>query len=139
MIIAPHEIIDLNKDGILEIITSHETGTWALHGNNGSVYWYNPNAPLYNKYCVAGDIDADGYPEVFVCNMGSVTALTHDGTSLLQTWTYYPCFGGLTLGDTDFDGVFELYQGDRSNYYPEYPSGGRGCIAYWASNLTLRW
>ncbi|MFA5101701.1 MAG: DUF2341 domain-containing protein, partial [Candidatus Thermoplasmatota archaeon] len=136
---CPAEAIDLNKDGILEIITSHETGTWALHGNNGSVYWYNPNAPLHNKYCVAGDINADGYPEVYVCTIGSVTALTHDGHIFAKTWTYYPCFGGLTLGDTDYDGVFELYQGDRSNYYPEYPSGGRGCIAFWASNLTYRW
>jgi hypothetical protein len=136
---CPMEAIDLNKDGILEIISSHETGTWALHGNNGTVYWYNPDAPLQNKYCVAGDIHGDGYPEVYVCSDGSVTALTHDGVIFAQTWTYYPCFGGLTLGDTDYDGVFELYQGDRSNYYPQEGSGGRGCVAYWASNLTYRW
>jgi hypothetical protein len=136
---CPMEIIDLNKDGILEIICSHENGTTALYGNNGSTYWYNPDAPLHNKYPVAGDINADGYPEVYVCTHGQVTALTHDGEIFAQTWTYYPCFGGLTLGDTDYDGVFELYQGDRSNYYPQEGSGGRGCVAYWASNLTYRW
>jgi len=54
---CPAEIIDLNKDGDLEVITSHGTGTWALHGNDiSSTYWYNAGAPLANKYCVAGDI-----------------------------------------------------------------------------------
>jgi len=48
---CPFEIIDLNKDDIPEILLSteningsHAGGVAALHGNNGSVYWYNPNA-----------------------------------------------------------------------------------------------
>ncbi len=133
---CPVEIIDLNKDGILEIICSKENGTMAVHGNNGTEYWYVEDAPLYNKYCVAGDIDADGYPEVFVTTAGSITALTHDGQIFAETYTYYPCFGGLSLGDTNQDGVFELYLNERSYHYSEY---GKGVRAFWASNLTERW
>ncbi|NTW99813.1 MAG: DUF5103 domain-containing protein, partial [Geobacteraceae bacterium] len=55
--------------------------TWALRGNNlmATPLWDNPNAPLYNKYCVAGDIGTtsgnhfvnhvlDGYPEEDIIN-----------------------------------------------------------------------
>ena len=134
----PIEIIDLNKDGILEIICSYDTGTMALHGNDGSVYWYNPDAPLQNKHFVAGDINADGYPEVYVCTIGQVTALTHDGQIFASTYTYWPCYGGLSLGDTNYDGVFELYLNERSYGYDEN-TVGKGVRAFWASNLTERW
>ena len=136
---VPIEIIDLNKDNFPEIICSYENGTMAIHGNNGSTYWYNPDAPLHNKYPVAGDIDADGYPEVYVCSHDQITALTHDGHIFASTWTYYPCFSGFALGDTDYDGVFELYFNERSNNYPTPNTGGDGVKSYWASNLTKRW
>jgi hypothetical protein len=143
---SPMEIIDLNKDNILEIICSYETGTMALYGNNGSVYWYNSNAPLYNKHCVAGDINGDGYPEVFVCTAGAnsgspqgwVTALTHDGQIFAKVHTYFPCYGGLTLGDTNHDGNYELFMGERNIGY-DGNVVGKGVRAFWASNLTERW
>lgn len=137
---CPLEIIDLNKDEYPEIIFSYEHGTMAIHGNNKTVYWYNPDAPLHNKYPVAGDINADGYPEVYTTTSigGSITALTHDGHIFAQVYTYYPCFSGLTLGDTDQDGVFELYLNERSDEY--HDNGlGKGVRAMWASNLTDRW
>jgi hypothetical protein len=134
---CPVEIIDLNKDNIPELIFSKDNGTIALHGNDGSLYWYNPVAPLYNKYCVAGDIDADGYPEVYVAVAGQITALTHDGQIFATTYTYYPCFSGLSLGDTNQDGVFELYLNERSEHFESHD--GLGVRAMWASNLTDRW
>jgi hypothetical protein len=125
------EIIDLNKDGILEIIYGSGGSTIALHGNDGSTYWINTNAPLWDKYPVTGDINADGFPEVFVTIPGKLTGLTHDGQIFAQTSSNtYPCFGGLSLGDTDHDGRFELYQGNRPDM---------GLVSYWASNLTTRW
>jgi hypothetical protein len=142
----PIEAIDLNKDGILEIICSNGTGTMAIYGNNHTVYWNNPNAPLYNKHPVTGDINADGYPEVFVCTagaqdasiLGSVTGLTHDGQIFAQVPTYFPCFGGLSLGDTNSDGIFELYLNER-NYGYGGTTAGKGLRAFWATNLTERW
>jgi hypothetical protein len=137
---CPLVSIDLDRDGILEIIFSYENGTMAIHGDDGSDYWFNPDAPLHNKYAVAGDIDADGYPEVFVTTSrgGSITSLTYDGVIINQIYTYYPCFSGLSLGDTDQDGVFELYLNERSDSYGGNGLG-KGVRAMWASNLTDRW
>jgi len=142
---VPFEIVDLNKDGIPEIvmcpqyINGSSGGVLALHGNNGSVYWYNPNAYGKGTYIAVADINADGYPEIYSVRPGGISALTYDGRIFASTWTYYSCWGGLTIGDTDFDGVFELYLGERSDWYPSYPSGGRGLRAFWADNLTEIW
>jgi len=153
----PIEGIDLYKDGYIDIITSNGTGTIALSGKNGSTLWYNANAPLYNKHCVVGDIGTtsgnnfisntpDGYPEVFVCTagdengsvLGRITALTHDGQIFAQIPTYFPCYGGLSLGDADHNGVYELYLCERNVGYDSNVVG-KGVRAFWASNLTERW
>jgi len=144
---VPFEIIDLNKDNIPEILlcpqyvngTSGQYGVLALHGNNGSVYWYNPTAAGKGTYIAVADINADGYPEIYSAYPGKVTALTYDGTIFASTYTYYTCWGGLSIGDTDFDGVFEVYLGERSSAYPPPSSPGRGLRAFWADNLTERW
>jgi uncharacterized repeat protein (TIGR02543 family) len=143
---VPFEIIDLNKDGIPEILMAPQyingsamCGVLALHGNNGSVYWYNQNAAGKGTYIAVADINADGYPEIFSATQSKVTALTYDGHIFASKWTYYPCWGGMSIGDTDFDGVFEVYLGERSESYPSYPSGGRGLRAFWADNLTEIW
>lgn len=148
----PLEVIDLNKDGYLDVICSYlivstnKTGTMALDGKDGSTLWQNPNAQLADKHPVAGDINADGYPEIYVCingdqngsSLGSVTGLDHNGVIFAQTPTYYPCWGGLSLGDTNFDGVFELYLCERNVGY-DGNTVGKGVRAFWASNLTERW
>ncbi|MEM2589387.1 MAG: DUF2341 domain-containing protein [Candidatus Bathyarchaeia archaeon] len=147
---APFEIVDLNKDGIPEILLAPEWeyvngtirtrgGLIALHGNNGSVYWDNKKAYAGGKFIGVADINADGYPEIFTCSQGGVSALTYDGRIFASAYNYYTCWGGVTVGDTDFDGVFEVYLGDRSEWYPSYPSGGKGLRAFWADNLTERW
>jgi hypothetical protein len=143
---GPCEIIDLNKDGVPEIlfIPDYVNGTasygvLALHGNDGSVYWYNRNAAGDDTYIAVADINADGYPEIYSVKPGLVTALTYDGRIFASTYTYYSCYGGLSISDTNFDGVFEVYLGERSESYPSYPSGGRGLRAFWADNLTEIW
>jgi len=143
---GPCEIIDLNKDSIPEILFVPDLvngtaggGVLALHGNNGSVYWYNRKAAGDDTFIAVADINADGYPEIYSVRPGLVTALTYDGRIFASTYTYYSCWGGLTIGDTDFDGVFEVYLGERSESYPSYPSGGRGLRAFWADNLTEIW
>ena len=42
----------------------------------------------------------------------------------------------MSLGDTDQDGVFELYLNERNIAMSPY---GRGVVSFWASNLTERW
>ncbi len=139
---VPCEIIDLNKDSIPEIlmgpqyINGSSGGVLALHGNNGSVYWYNPNAACKGTYIAVADINADGYPEIYTATPGRITALTYDGRIFASTWTYYPCWGGMSIGDTDFDGVFEVYLGER---HTGFDPSARGLRAFWADNLTEIW
>ena len=107
---------------------------------------------------VAGDIDGDGHLDIFVASQdvspggydddqgfhsadgydGTVMRIDYLGNVLAQTFTWRPCSGGLSLADTDNDGVFELYQGDRDIYYGDGNYGG-GEKSWWAENLTLRW
>ena len=109
---------------------------------------------------VAGDIDGDGKLDIFIASQdvspggfyddnglwnapngydGTVCRIdSANGAILAQTFTWRPCSGGLSLADTDNDGVFELYQGDRDIYYGDGNYGG-GEKSWWAENLTLRW
>ena len=146
---SPFDIVDLNKDGIPEIVVS----AWyplVLHGNNGSLYWTNQACKAFQNYNAIFDIDGDGYPEVFVCSGSGpiaghdyITRLSYNGSILDQAWSWHPCYGGLTIGDTNFDGRFELYQGDRSNSYSAsgdpYKGGGLGVRALDAHTLTPLW
>jgi len=146
---TPFEIADLNKDGLPEIVISANTLTVALHGNDGSTYW-EARAPSFGNWPAIADVDGDGYPEVFVCsgmgpNLGSdtITMLSHDGNILHQAYSWHSCWGGLTIGDANFDGRFELYQGDRANSYSgrgeKYLAGGLGLRALDAQTLTPLW
>lgn len=148
---SPFDVVDLNKDGIPEIVISAKSPL-VLHGNNGSVYWRNTdvNAGDLGLFNAIYDIDADGYPTVFVSSgrgpiqsYDYITSLSYDGHVLHQAWCWHPCSGGLTIGDANFDGRFELYQGDRSyNYNPSsdpYKGGGMGVRSLDAHTLTPLW
>ena len=109
---------------------------------------------------VAGDIDGDGKLDIFVASQdvspggyndsqgrpiypngydGTVCRINAtNGAIIAQTFTWRPCSGGLSLADTDNDGVFELYQGDRGEYYGD-GNYGAGERSWWAENLTIRW
>jgi len=159
---AQPQMADLNNDGILEIIvplegnsrvTGSTAGLLVLHANNGSVYWRRDGLGLetYSSPVIC-DIDGDGYPEIFFASTdvhkglkgtGRITQLSYNGTILHQVFAWRPCGGGLSIADTDGDGEFELYMGDRYMYLNSAEYGdndyGKGVQSYWARNLTLRW
>jgi len=145
---CPFDIVDLNKDGVPEIIVS-AWYTYVYHGNDGSIYWSN-YAKAYQNYNAILDIDGDSYSEVFVSSGNGkdagydyITRLSYDGNVLDQAWCWHPCWGGVTIGDTNFDGRFELYQGDRSDSYnpsgDPYKGGGMGVRALDAHTLEPLW
>jgi len=154
---AQPQMADLDKDGILEIIVPLESppGILALHANNGSIYWrfQTASSEAYTfSSPVVFDIDGNGYPTIFfgstdvghgLSGSGRVTSLSHDGRILHQTFAWRPCSGGLSIADTDGDGKFELYMGDRDMYLNSAEYGdndyGKGLVSLWAENLTLRW
>jgi predicted glutamine amidotransferase len=143
------QMADLNKDGILEIIVPLDTpaGILVLHSNNGSTYWRRTGlgGHLYSSPVVA-DIDGSGYPTIFAVSTdintatlaGHVTSINNFGQILHQTFAWRACAGGLSIADTDGDGEFELYMGDRHMYYSD-AGYGRGVRSFWAKNLTVRW
>jgi hypothetical protein len=145
---SPFEIDDLNRDGIMEIVVS-AWYTKVFYGNNGSLYWINTASKGFQNYNALADINGDGYPEIFVCSGSAPTVgydyasvISYDGNTLRQAYSWHPCFGGLTIGDTNHDGRFELYQGDRSIYSGEteiYKGGGMGIRAFDTETLQPLW
>lgn len=145
---SPFDIVDLNRDGVPEIVVS-AWYTLVLHGNDGSLYWTNQKAIAFQNYNAIADVDGDGYPEIFVSSGSGPTAgaayiteLSYDGRILRQAYDWHPCFGGLTIGDTNHDGRFELYQGDRGIYSNEadpFVGGGMGLRALDALTLQSLW
>ena len=142
-------------------------GLYILNAEDGSELWKAPGNFTYNGTSIGGfifplggrvdgsgtigDIDGDGYPTVFLGVMayeeqpesGKLIAWEWDpaqGTMVerARTTVWHPCAGGLSLGDTDNDGTFELYMNERDVYYGD-GSWGRGLTSFLADNLTLRW
>jgi hypothetical protein len=147
---SPFEIGDINRDGIQEIVIGCSGGALVLRGSDGNTYWRNRDAPAEENYPAIGDVDGDGYMEVFVCRgygpyngIDYITELSYDGKIIKQAPCWHPCWGGLTLADYNSDGRFELYQGDRSASYAEssdpYKGGGWGIRALDALTLTPLW
>jgi hypothetical protein len=151
------QLYDVDNDGILEILVP----LFWLPGL--AVVEYDGSATLSEKWVrdvqgssgsgsimskpVAGDIDGDGDLEIFVASQdvgvvggydGTITMFDHLGNVLHQTFCWRSCSGGLSLSDTDSDGVFELYLGDRQMGY-EDGGYGKGTRSFWAENLTERW
>jgi hypothetical protein len=96
---------------------------------------------------VAGDIDGDGDLDIFLASQdvspnggydGTISRISNTGAIVAQNFAWRACSGGLSLADTDSDGVFEIYQGDRDIDYGD-GNYGKGTKSFWADNLTERW
>lgn len=149
------QMADLNNDGRLEIVVpiQYPAGIYILNSYDGSLFYSNRNLDggRIDSNSVIGDVNGDGYPDLFVGVMAyeeqpNTGKLIHyayspsQGTMIelqrVQIW--HPCAGGLSLGDTDNDGTFELYMNERDAYYGD-GGWGRGITSFWAANLSARW
>ena len=164
---AQAQMADVDNDGRLEIIVplQQPAGLYILNSEDLSTLWnapgtysgeagyfINPSGGRVDSSPVIGDIDGDGFKDIFVGVMayeeqpetGSIRHLEFDSAqgviverNVRIVW--HPCAGGFSLGDTDNDGSYELYMADRSIGGMSDGSWGRGLRSFWADNLTSRW
>ena len=149
------ELSDLNNDGVPEILQGIP-GPYvrAVYGN-GTIMWTSVRLRGEDQGLfplVTYDIDGDGYPTIYFATedrtpspysgnvdnyIGAISMLDNKGNLLRSTWIRHPCWGGLSLGDYNFDGVFELYLSDRKYGYDN--SSQFGPQAFNAHTLEPIW
>ncbi|MDQ1279262.1 MAG: hypothetical protein QG670_522 [Thermoproteota archaeon] len=162
---ATMQMSDVDRDGVLEIIVTLQApaGLYILRATDGNTLWYAPGVyngsygyftPIGGRIDgsgVVGDTDGDDYPDIFIGVM-AYEELPTTGKLIHYEWdpevgtivergriqVWHPCAGGLSLADTDNDGVFELYMNERDAYFGD-GSWGRGITSFWADNLSKRW
>jgi hypothetical protein len=120
-------LVDLDKDGDLEIVTTDAYGDVYGYHHDGTEVWEFPlvpeflniNYPALDCQLVAGDIDADGYPEILLMTNDSLSrvalnAFKRDGTVVPGFPRVYSknyiglSIGGIALADLDGNGLVEI-------------------------------
>ena len=154
--------LDYDQDGFMDIFVC--SGTWVedfsktkpkesnLHSHlyknlqNGTFKEVSKeagvDAPLYSMGITVGDIDNDGFPDIFLSNYGNNTLYHNKGDGTFKDITDTSGVGGgkkCSVGavwlDYDNDGLLDLYVGNYLNYDPDYsyyyaPDGFPGPLAY---------
>ena len=154
--------LDFDQDGFMDIYTC--SGTWVegfsktkpaksdnynrLYKNlkDGTFQEVSIKAgvagPWYSMGITVGDVNNDGYPDIYLSNYGDNTLYLNKGDGTFQDITEQAGVGGGTncsVGavwlDFDNDGLLDLYVGNYLNYDPEYsyyyaPDGFPGPLAY---------
>ena len=153
---------DIDNDGILEILIptfwpaklvvveydgdSTLALVWQVYVQ-GSHTAGDPGSGSIMAKPVAGDVNGDGWLEIFQASQdvnpsggydGTIVKLDHTGEILAQSFSWRACSGGLALADADNDGHFEVYQGDRDMDYTD-GGYGKGEKCYSADDLSEKW
>ena len=156
---------DVDNDGVLEILIptfwpaklicvdwvgSPSSGSlsllWETYVQGGHTSG-NPGSGSIMAKPVAGDVDGDGWLEIFQASQdvapqggydGTIVKLDHNGNILAQSFSWRACSGGVALADADNDGHFEIYQGDRDMDYRD-GGYGKGEKCYSADDLSEKW
>jgi hypothetical protein len=148
------ELADLNNDGTPEILYGVAGPRIKALNGDGSIRWSTlVTGDGMSMFPIAAvDIDGDGYPTIYFATEdtmpwpysgnpadydGAVTMLDHTGKILGSTWLEHPCWGGIAVGDANYDGEFEIYVSDRRYGYGNVP--GQGVQAFDAHTLKPLW
>jgi len=105
-VIASPALVDVDGDGLLDLIASSTDGAvYAFHGTNGSVIWSTPLGEEISTSAVpTGDIEGDGRIEVVVETLSGVVHVL-DAMTGAERWSLATGPGPLqTLGLADLDG-----------------------------------
>lgn len=154
--------LDFDQDGFMDIYVCN--GTWVegfsktrpkrsdsanrLYRNlgNGRFEEVSEQAgvagPWYSMGVTVGDMNNDGYPDIYLSNYGENTLYQNRGDGTFKDITDqaeigggHQCSVGAVWLDYDNDGLLDLYVGNYLNYDPDYsyyyaPDGFPGPLAY---------
>ncbi len=146
---------DVNDDGWQDLVGVGEaTETWVYFNSQGSLAttatWRTTDNPgQYSVMGTYGDVDADGWRELFVTDniqlfTGTGDIRRYDGLpgglfTQTPTWTHYEGYGSaVTLADVDADGDLDLATGSWWGYTRLFANaaGDYGTAPDWESSDT---
>ena len=148
----PH-MVDLDNDGTLELVVGLQSpaGIYILNAEDGTTMFSDTTlgGGRIDSSPVSGDVDGDGYPDLYIAIMGyeeqpttgKIIHYEYNGASIVErgrVQVWHPCAGGLSLCDTDNDGRTELYMNERDVFFGD-GAWGRGTVSFWADTLEVRW
>ncbi len=148
----PH-MVDLDNDGTLELVVGLQSpaGIYILNAEDGTTMFSDTTlgGGRIDSSPVSGDVDGDGYPDLYIAIMGyeeqpttgKIIHYEYNGANIVErgrVQVWHPCAGGLSLCDTDNDGRTELYMNERDVYFGD-GAWGRGTVSFWADTLEARW
>ncbi len=103
---------DIDRDEMLEVLVARRDGKLVCYGMDGNVEWVR-NIGVDNQTSVAiGDVDNDGFGEVFVVADGLLYGFNHTGSLLsgypVELASDTETISTPTVGDVDNDGESEV-------------------------------
>ncbi|NUN96982.1 MAG: VCBS repeat-containing protein [Candidatus Omnitrophica bacterium] len=111
--------VDLDGDGIEEVLGGAYKSVFALNGADGSVIWSFDLGTTLDMFhmAAAADLDGDGKQEILQPNMdGWMHCLSHDGKLLWRQRSSEGMISMAAVGDIDRDGAPEIVYGTRDSH-----------------------
>lgn len=107
--------IDVNGDGIIDIIICNNGDVFAVNGLNGSLLWKGEEHIVLDRFRIlTGDVNGDGRLEIILISLNHIYALASSNGTIY--WHYFYCRGPtvdvdsmrVTLHDINGDGCDEI-------------------------------
>lgn len=123
-------LADLDRDGVLELITGDLSAYSEIYTNDGSGMFYAGGQQLgHNRDVAVGDLNGDGWPDLFCGGTSSSRVYTNDGTgvfnstgqSIANNWNER-----VLLADFDGDGDIDAFALNNYDYGKIWTNDGTG-------------